>query len=72
MHHTNPVALMGAPGSPYTRKMLGALRFRRIPYQVSWQTRIGHDGESSMPTPKVPLLPTFICRMSRAISEKHP
>ena len=59
MHHTNPVALMGAPGSPYTRKMLGALRFRRIPYQVSWQTRIGDNSESSMPTPKVPLLPTF-------------
>ncbi|MGK0400784.1 MAG: hypothetical protein ACJASJ_000937, partial [Candidatus Azotimanducaceae bacterium] len=23
--------LMGAPGSPYTRKMLGVMRFRHIP-----------------------------------------
>lgn len=46
----------GAPGSPYTRKMLAVLRYRRIPYAfltpVEWARR-------GLPTAKVPLLPTF-------------
>jgi hypothetical protein len=30
----DPVALSGAPGSPYTRKMLGLLRYRRLRYRL--------------------------------------
>ncbi len=55
------VELMGAPGSPYTRKMLALMRYRRIPYQVRWQS-VRMDDETfnkDHPKPKVPLLPTY-------------
>ena len=52
--------LLGAPGSPYTRKMLSVLRFRRIPYIYRIGThREPHPG---LPEPKVKLLPTFYFR----------
>jgi glutathione S-transferase len=53
---TNPIALSGAPGSPYTRKMLAVLRYRRIPYR--YLPTVGAAVEE-LPRAKVPLLPTF-------------
>jgi glutathione S-transferase len=51
-----PLALTGAPGSPYTRKMLAVLRYRRIPYRLL----VGDQAEAmGLPAPKVALLPTF-------------
>lgn len=51
-----PLALKGAPGSPYTRKMLAVLRYRRIPYRLLVGTQADdHD----LPEAKVSLLPTF-------------
>ena len=53
---SKPLALRGAPGSPYTRKMLAVLRYRRIPYRFLvglWSK------DEDLPAPKVDLLPTF-------------
>jgi glutathione S-transferase len=51
-----PLQMMGAPGSPYTRKMRSVLRYRRIPYLFIQQNS---PEAAKLPTPKVPLLPTF-------------
>ena len=53
-----PLLLKGAPGSPYTRKMLAYMRYRHIPYRLM----IGDQGDQegrALPQPKVSLLPTF-------------
>ena len=53
---SKPLALRGAPGSPYTRKMLAVLRYRRIPYRFL----VGLSSkDEDLPAPKVDLLPTF-------------
>src|SRR5512134_2817590 len=52
----SPLRLRGAPGSPYTRKMLALLRYRRIPYRFIVR---GSREDHGLPEPKVSLLPTF-------------
>lgn len=46
----------GSPGSPYTRKMLALLRYRRIPYRY---LQSANTGEEELPEPKVSLIPVF-------------
>ena len=56
MSEQTSIALMGAPGSPYTRKMLSLLRYRRIAYRLLSRSGAAKAG---LPSPKVALLPTF-------------
>ena len=65
------VTLIGAPPSPYTRKMIALLRYRQIPYEIIW----GNPGELlesggafedlDIEPPKPVLLPTFLMRDER-------
>jgi glutathione S-transferase len=49
--------IVGAPGSPYSRKLRAVLRYRRIPY--AWLQR-GTPEARGLPRPKVELLPQLI------------
>ncbi|GGB64513.1 glutathione S-transferase [Blastomonas aquatica] len=51
-----PVELLGAPGSPYSRKMLALLRYRRIAHRMIWGSHM--QPMPGYPAPKVKLLPT--------------
>ncbi len=59
----NVQELMGAPGSPYTRKMLAFMRYRHIPYRLERQSRGFKSGDDkhrkARPDARVSLLPTF-------------
>ncbi len=52
-----PLRMVGAPGSPYSRKLRAVLRYRRIPY--AWINQ-GAPETRGLPAPRVQLLPQLL------------
>lgn len=63
-----PLLIMGAPGSPYTRKMLALLRYRRLPHEFIVRGSARHR---ALPKPRVELLPTFYLPDAGGTLEAH-
>ena len=57
---TKPIKVFGNSGSPYTQKILSLLRYRNIPYTVSWGDVIHNLSIINIDPPKPVLLPTMI------------
>ncbi len=55
-----PIKVFGNSGSPYTQKILSLLRYRNIPYTVSWGDVIHNLSMLNIDPPKPVLLPTMI------------
>ena len=53
----SPLRIIGAPGSPYSRKLRAVLRYRRIPY--AWIIHGALEAEG-LPQARVPLLPQLL------------
>jgi hypothetical protein len=57
MATAHPLKVLGAPGSPYSRKLRAVLRFRRIPHL--WILR-GSKDEGEVPEIRVRLMPVLV------------
>ena len=55
-----PIKLIGNVASPYTRKMIAYLRYKRIPYEVIWGQPEDILKKMNIDPPKPILLPVFI------------
>jgi len=63
-----PLRIVGAPASPYSRKLRAVLRYRRIPH--AW-ILVGSRAQHGLPAPKVPLLPQLVLREADGTLAAH-
>ena len=75
MKSLNPIPIVGNPASPYTRKMLALMRYRRIPYAVEWGDPRALIKKMGLEEPKPILLPVLVFNIdgkNRAITDSTP
>lgn len=60
-----PLRIVGVHGSPYSRKVLAALRYRRIPY--AWIVQ-GSAEDHDLPSPRVFLLPQLLLENDEGVA----
>lgn len=60
MENSERIKFIGAPGSPYSQKMLSLMRYRHIPYEVIWDMPENALNKLGIPKPKPVLLPVFL------------
>lgn len=75
MKSLNPIPIVGNPASPYTRKMLALMRYRRIPYAVEWGDPRALIKKMGLEEPKPILLPVLVFNIdgkNKAITDSTP